>query len=102
MESERTGDCHPLLLAAGELVGIMSRAVGKPHPGKKLSAFRFDIRKNLFLSALEVRLLLREKFLGKGDVLQGSVLGKQVEGLEYQSEVKAFFSNLAFLLSGRI
>src|SRR5699024_480007 len=79
-----------------------SCAVGKSHPGKQFPSFSFDVCQNLFFSALEIGLFLRQKLLGKGNIFQSGVLGKQVKGLEYQSEVKAFFSNLTFFLGGRI
>ena len=88
-QGQRTGDGHPLLLAAGELVGIVPRPVAQAHLGQQLLGLGLDLLTgSRFLLALEVRPLLGQQLTGQRDILQGGVLGEQVEGLEDQPEVE--------------
>ena len=96
MQRQSPGNGHPLLLAAGELVGIVARPVGKTHLGQQLPSGGLNVR--LTLAAT----LLCQQLPGQCDVLQGRVLGEQVEVLEHKAEVEALGADLLFLLGGRV
>ena len=57
---------------------------------------------NLFFSCLVIRLLLCQKFFCQNDIIKSRILWKKIEGLEYQSEVEPFLTDLRFLLGRRI
>ena len=102
VERQGPGDGHPLLLAAGELAGVVAGPLGEAHFGQQLPAFGLDLLQNLLFVLLEVGLLLGQQFPGQGHVFQRRVLGKEVEGLKYQAEVEALFPHLALPLGGGI
>ena len=94
VQGQGPGDGHPLLLAARQLVRIVVGPVGQPHPAQQLPGLGLDLGVNLFLPRLVVGLLLGQKLLGQHHVLQGGVLGEQVEGLEHQPEVEPLAAHL--------
>ena len=102
MEGQGPGDGHPLLLAAGELTGVVVRAVTQTHLGQQLPALGLDLLQDLLPVGFEVGPFLAEELLGQGDVPQGGVLGEQVEGLEHQAEMEPLFPHLALPLGGGI
>ena len=72
LHGQSPGDGHPLLLAAGELVGIVARPVGQAHllqQGQPPAGMA---------SASPIRQALG-KTPGQGHIFQGGVLWKQVE-----------------------
>ena len=86
LHAQSPGDGHPLLLAAGELVGIVPRPVGQAHLLQQGQPPVPDVRLR-FAGQLG-------KTPGQGHVFQGGVLGKQVEILEHQTEMQALFPQL--------
>ena len=94
MEGQRPGNGHPLLLSAGELVGVVVRPVGQTHLRQKLPAGLSNL---LFALAAS---LLGQQFPGQGNVLQRCVLGKEVEVLEHQPEVEPLLADVLFRLGG--
>ena len=87
---------------AGELTGIVGLRSERPirarssRPSASMSARISRLR------LLEVRLLLGQQLLGQCHVLQGCVLGEEVEGLEHHAEVEAFPAHLALPLSSGV
>ena len=102
LQGQRPGNGDPLLLAAGQLMGIVSGAVGQSHGGEELQTFLLDALLLFFSVCFPGPRLLGEKGHGQAHIFQGSILGEQVEGLKYQSKVQAFFSHLPFLLGSGI
>jgi hypothetical protein len=96
LHGQRPGDGHPLLLAAGELVRVMVRPVLQTHLGKQLPARPLD------LGAALAAPLGSHQLPGQHDVLQRRVLGKKIEGLEHQPEVKALAADLPLQLGGGV
>ena len=96
MQGQRTGNGHALLLAAGELVGVMVCPVRQTHLSQKLQSGGFDIG---FAFAAS---FLGQQFSGQRDILEGGVLGEQVEVLEYQAEMETLGPDLLFLLRGGV
>ena len=87
LQGQGTGDSHPLLLAAGELVGVVLRPVGEAHPPQELPALLQD-----GVPALVV--LLGHELPCQGHVLQGRILGEEVERLKYQAKVQPPLADL--------
>ena len=83
-QSQGTGNGHPLLLSAGELIGIAALLLQQTYLVKKLQC--------LFLQGARVTLL--QKLGSQHHVFQHGVLGKQVEILEHQAEMKPVLANL--------
>jgi hypothetical protein len=79
------GDRHPLLLAPGELVRSLVGMVGQPHPGQVLHRLRPCDRLG---PAGHVN-------RRAGHVLQGALVGEQVEPLEHHADVRAELRELA-------
>ena len=52
VEGQRTGDGHPLLLAAGELMGVVARPLRQAHLGQQIAGLRLEAGVDDFLSAL--------------------------------------------------
>ena len=99
-QGARDGDA--LALTARELVRIVLHTVGESHLPQQISCLLLD-REQLFLFVRPVvGRFLREQLSGEHDILQCGVLRKQVEGLEYQTEMKAFAPDLALLSGGGI
>ena len=86
LHAQSPGDGHPLLLAAGELVGIVARPVGQAHLLQQSQPPVPDVRLR-FAGCLD-------QTPGQGHVFQGGVLWKQVEILEHQTEMQALFPQL--------
>ena len=83
-------------------MGVVIGPVGQPHPREQLPPPLVNLSKNLPLVLLEVAPLLRQQAHRQGHVLQGGVLGKEVEGLEHQPEVKPLAAHLAVPLGGGV
>ena len=98
-ECQRAGDGHTLLLTARQLAGIILRLVGQTHSGEQVGCSLVDLVEDGFFVLLVVLALLRQKLQSEGDVLVYGVLWEQVEGLEHQTEVQAFFADLLVLVT---
>ena len=61
MERQCAGDGHPLLLTAGELVGIVSRPLRQAHLGQQVTGLCFQLGVDGLFVGLVVGLLLRQK-----------------------------------------
>ncbi len=61
-----------------------------------------DLLVDFLFSCFVVRLFGCQKLFCQHDIFQGSVLWKEVEGLEYQSEMQPFFTHGGFLPGGRV
>ena len=101
-QGQGPGDGHPLLLAAGELVGVVPLPVRQPHLCQQCPALLLQGPQDLLFPGFEAGLLPLQQLPGQGDVLQGGVLGKQVEGLKHQPEVEPLFPHLALPLGGGV
>ncbi len=77
-------------------MGVVVRPVGQPHPGQQLPA---RLRNVLLVLATP---LLGQQLPGEGDILQGRVLGEEVEVLEYQAEVKPLLADVLLRLGGGV
>jgi hypothetical protein len=77
VHGQRPGDRHPLLLAAGELRGVLVRLVGDAHPVQQLHRPPRGLR----LAALA------DLDLGERHVLQDGLVGEQVERLEDHADL---------------
>ena len=97
-QGQGPGDGDPLLLAAGELVGVVSRPLCQPHFGQQRAPLRLDLLQDRLFVLLEIGPLLSQKLLGQGDIFQRRVLGEQVEGLEHHAKVETLFADLALPL----
>ena len=87
-QRQGTGDGHPLLLSAGELVGVVPHPVAEPHLRQQLLGLVLYLLVDLLLAAFVVRPLLGQQLAGQHHVLQSGILGKQVEGLEHHPKVE--------------
>ena len=85
MEGQRPCDGHPLLLAAGELVGIVAGPVGEAHPLQKRHALPLD--------GGPAALVLLPQLPRQSHILQGGILGEEVEGLKHQPEVEPLLTD---------
>ena len=82
--SQRPGNGDPLLLTAGQLVGVRIRLVRQSHPAQQGHGSLPNLRRGpLFQEAWR-----------KHDIFQRRILGKQVEILENQSKVEPVLTNL--------
>ena len=85
--AKRTGDRDPLLLAAGELVGVGVDL------GRQPDAFEQGLGPS---QDLRLRLLFHEHRCG-GDVLERGHVGEQVETLEDHADLGAAAADLALV-----
>ena len=97
LHGQGPGDGHPLLLPAGELVGVVAHPVLEAHLGQQALPLGPDGGQ-----VLPGFLPLGHEFPGQGDVLQGGVLGEEVEVLEHQAEVEALAADLPLPLGGGV
>ena len=102
MERQCAGDGHPLLLAAGQLMGVMVRPVAQAHLGQQAAGFLFQLIVDLAAVLLVVGPFPGQQLTRQHDVLQRGVLGEQVEVLEHQTEVQPLFAHLALPLGGGV
>ena len=72
------------------------------HLGQKLLCLLFQLGMDGFFVGLVIRALLCQQLTGQHHVLQGGVLRKEVEVLEYQTKVQPLFAHLAFPLGGGV
>ena len=93
MQCQRPGNGYPLLLSAGELMGIVSGPVRQSHLIQQLHSGLFN-----GLPALAA-VFLGQQFPGQRHILQRCVLGEEVEALEHQAKVQPLLPDLALLLS---
>ena len=61
-----------------------------------------DLLLNFLLIPLIIFPFLSQQLTGQHDVLQSGILGKQVEVLEYQTEVQSLLANFLFLQGGGV
>ena len=101
-QGQGSGDGHPLLLAAGELAGVVACPLLQAHFGEQLQTFLLNLLQNGLFVGLEVGPLPGQQLLGQGHVFQGCILGKQVEGLKHHAEVEAFFANFGIGLAAAV
>ena len=90
VHGQGAGDGHPLLLAAGELVGIMIRPVSQAHLCEQLPAGLLD-------GGLCLAGLLAHQLPCQCHVLQGRILGEQIEILKHQTEVEPLGADVLFI-----
>ena len=83
-------------------MGVAVQPVLEAHLGQKPRRLLPDPGENRLLVGLVVRPLPGQQGAGQHDVLQGGVLGKEVEALEYQAEVEALAADLSLALDGGV
>ena len=93
MQRQSPGNGHPLLLSAGELVGIVICSVGKAHLGQQFPSGGLNVPVALAAPLLGLQLP------GQGHIFQSCVLRKEVEALEHQTKMEPFLTNLILQLS---
>ena len=76
--------------------------VAEAHLMQQLPGSGLDIREDVFFAGPEIRTLLGQKLAGQHHILEGRVLGKEVEGLKDQTEMEPFLPDLALPPGGRI
>ena len=91
VERQCAGDGHPLLLTAGELVGVVACPLRQAHLGQQVTGLCFQLGVDGLFVGLVVGLLLRQKLPRQHHVFQRGVLGEEVEVLEHEAEVEALF-----------
>ena len=91
MQRQCAGNGYPLLLTAGELVGIVICPVGKPHLRQKIHTGGTD-------GFLAFACVLGHQLPCQRHVFQRRVLGKEIEGLEHHAEVETLLPNFRFRL----
>ena len=84
-EGQGPGDGHPLLLAAGELVGVMPRPVGQTHLGQQRPSLLLDLSEDALLLPLKVGPL-------PGQELAGQLLAR--ERPDFKGEKKRIFAEI--------
>ena len=102
LQRQRPGDGHALLLAAGELPGIVLHAVLQAHLLEQRLGLRLDPLPHGPLVGLVFRGLLRQQLHRQHHVFESRVLGEQVEGLEHQPEVQPLAAHLLVPLGGGV
>lgn len=80
----------------------MAHLIFQAHISKQLLGSIKDALVDFFLIVAVVLLFLGQQLTGKHNIFQRSILRKQIEALEYQTEVKSLLAYLLLLLSGRI
>ena len=76
--------------------------VAEAHLMQQLPGSGLDVREDVFFVGSEIRALLGQKLAGQHHILEGRVLGKEVEGLKDQTEMEPFLPDLALPPGGRI
>ena len=102
VERQCAGDGHPLLLTAGELVGVVACPLRQAHLGQQVTGLCFQLGVDGLFVGLVAGLLLRQKLPRQHHVFQRGVLGEEVEVLEHKAEVEALFPHLALPLGGGV
>ena len=102
MESQRAGNGHALLLAAGELVRVVVCPLREAHLGQQLSGLCFQLGVDGLFVGLIIRPLLCQQLSGQHHILQGRVLREEVKVLEHEAEVEPLFADLALPLGGGV
>ena len=102
VERQRAGDGHPLLLTAGELVGVVACPLRQAHLGQQVTGLCFQLDVDGLFVGLVVGLLFCQKLPRQHHVFQRGVLGEEVEVLEHEAEVEALFPHLALPLGGGV
>ena len=93
VQCQRPGNGHPLLLSAGQLVRIVPRPRRQPHLLQQRPGLFFQLRMDLAAVRLVIQTLLCQQFPRQHHILQGCVLWKEVEILEYQAKAQPFFAD---------
>jgi hypothetical protein len=83
---QRAGDCHSLLLAAGELRGVEILLVGQPQHIEQLQRTRLGLGSR-YTEYPQCRL---------NDIAQHGHVGKQVEALEHHADMVPDLAQMAF------
>jgi hypothetical protein len=69
------GQCHALLLAAGELMGVLVQLVGEPHLREQRAGAALDFGEDGLPVLHVIGLFLRQKLRRELDVLQDRIFG---------------------------
>ena len=95
IQSQGTGNRHALALAAGKLMGVIVHPVLQPHIRQQAFRMRLDFLQPGGFPLFLVRLLPGQQFFGQHHVFKGSILGKEIEGLEHQAEMETLQAEIA-------
>ena len=101
-QGQRTGNGHALLLAAGQLVRIVSGPLRQTHLGQKLLCLLLQLGVDGLFAGLVVRALFGQQLTRQHDVLQRGVLREKVEVLEHQTKVEPLLAHFALPLGGGV
>ena len=97
LHGQRPGDGYPLLLSAGQLVGVVVHPLAQTDILQQTFALGHD-----GVVALAGLFRLGHQLPGQCHILQRRVLGEQVEALEHQAEVQPLLADVALRAGGML
>ena len=102
MQRQRSGNGHPLLLSAGQLVRIVVLPGRQTDIGQQLPPLLPDFLQDALFVLLIIGVLLGQQFLGQRHILQRRILREQIEGLEHHAEMEPFPADVGLPLGGGV